>query len=133
MAAKLKGGCQCGYVRYSINSAPYRLNVCYCTDCQRQSGSAFGMSLVIDPHSLEIETGTVKEFELKADSGRTKLCGFCPECGVRIYNRTSAICSVKAGTLDDTSSLYPDAQYWTRSRQSWSPLVAEIASFDTHE
>ena len=91
------------------------------------------MSLVIRPESLTIDSGTVKEFELTADSGRTKTCGFCPECGVRIYNRTSALCSVKAGTLDNTRSLRPDAQYWTKNKQDWSNLLSDIPSYETHE
>ncbi len=91
------------------------------------------MSLVINPETLSIDKGKVKEFELTADSGRTKTCGFCPECGVRIYNRTSALCSIKAGTLDDTSLLKPDAQYWTKSMQDWSVSDPDIPGHETHE
>ena len=133
MSSKLTGGCQCGYVRYSISGEPIRLNICHCADCQTQSGSAFGMSLVINPDTLSIDEGLLREFELTADSGRTKTCAFCPKCGVRIYNRTSALCSLKAGTLDDTSSLEPDAQYWTKSKQGWSKLSSNIPSYETHE
>lgn len=49
MASTLTGGCQCGFIRYCIHDEPRQLNVCHCTDCQQQSGSAFGMSLVIRP------------------------------------------------------------------------------------
>ena len=128
-----RGGCQCGQLRYAITEPPLRLNVCFCTDCQRQSGSAFGMSLVVKPASFVIEQGEVKEFELKADSGRIKTCGFCPDCGVRIYNQTSALCSIKAGTLDDTRNLRPDALYWSRSKQSWLSLEAGVPEYLTHE
>jgi len=127
------GGCQCGYVRYSLDGEVFRLNVCHCRDCQRQSGSAFGMSLVIEPKTLSLTSGELHTFELTADSGRVKTCAFCPKCGVRIYNRTSALCSVKAGTLDDTRWLVPDAHYWTRSRQAWTALPAGIPCYETHE
>jgi len=127
------GGCQCGYVRYSLDGEAYRLNVCHCRDCQRQSGSAFGMSLVIAPTAFSLISGELRTFELTADSGRVKTCAFCPNCGVRIYNRTSASYSVKAGTLDDTSWLVPAAHYWTRSRQAWTTLPADLPCFETHE
>ena len=133
MDTELEGGCQCGYIRYSITQPAIRLNVCHCTDCQRQSGSAFGMSLVIKPDAFRIESGELKHFELTSDSGRIKTCGFCPHCGVRIYNKTSALCSIKAGTLDDTSALEPDAQYWTKSKQPWTRLDSDIPCYDTHE
>jgi hypothetical protein len=127
------GGCQCGYVRYSLEGEVYRLNVCHCRDCQRQSGSAFGMSLVIAPDAFSLTSGELRTFELTADSGRTKTCAFCPKCGVRIFNRTNALYSVKAGTLDDTSDLMPDAHYWTRSRQPWTTLQLDVPCFETHE
>lgn len=129
----LTGACQCGAVRYSINADVYRLNVCHCRDCQRQSGSAFGMSLVIDPAGFQLEAGALKEFKTISDSGREKTCAFCPECGVRIYNRTSALMSIKAGTLNDTSNLNPHAHYWTKRRQPWIFLPDDVACFEEAE
>jgi hypothetical protein len=41
-----EGGCQCGRVRYRVEGEPLTLGICHCTECQRQSGSAFGMSMV---------------------------------------------------------------------------------------
>jgi hypothetical protein len=38
----MTGGCQCGAIRYEIASFPLLLYTCHCTDCQRQTGSAFG-------------------------------------------------------------------------------------------
>ncbi len=126
----LTGGCQCGAVRYWIEGEGHRLNVCHCLDCQRQSGSAFGMSLVIEPSSFRLESGRLRDFVVNASSGRKKTCAFCPECGVRIYNRTSRLMSVKAGTLDDTSWLRPDAHYWTTRRQAWVSLPNDAPVFD---
>ena len=89
------------------------------------------MSLVVDPDAFELLSGELKEFETIADSGRAKQCGFCPHCGVRIYNRTAALMSIKAGTLDDTTWLEPDAHYWTKSKQEWTLLSDNLPSFDT--
>ncbi len=124
----LTGGCQCGHIRYAVTGEVLRLNICHCRDCQRQSGSAFSMSLVIKPNALRLDRGELKYFTVTADSGREKTCAFCPACGVRIYNRTSALMSVKAGTLDDTSGLVPDAHYWTKRQQGWLVLPKTIPS-----
>ena len=110
-----------------------RLNVCHCRDCQRQSGSAFGMSLVIPAETFVLHAGELNTFELRADSGRIKTCAFCPRCGVRIYNQTSALFSIKAGTLDDTSWLVPDAHYWTKRKQAWTALPDDLPCYETHE
>ncbi len=129
----MEGGCQCGFIRYRVAGEPIRLNICHCRDCQRQSGSAFGMSLIVSPDVLELVGGEPSTFEIQADSGREKTCAFCPKCGVRIFNRTSALCSVKAGTLDDPSELSPDAHYWVSRKQNWTQLPDDLPCFDTHE
>ena len=115
----IDGGCQCGHVRYQVVEKPLGLIVCHCTECQRQSGSAFGMSLAARSSALRLRSGALKKFEVKCDSGRMKSCFFCPDCGTRIYHQTENGISVKAGTLDDRSWLKPDAHYWTKRKQSW--------------
>lgn len=41
------GGCQCGKVRFSSEGAVLALYICHCRECQKQSASAFGMSLQV--------------------------------------------------------------------------------------
>ena len=127
------GSCQCGAIRYELEGQIYRLNICHCEDCQKQSGSAFGMSLVIPNETFRLTSGELKTFELTAESGRTKTCAFCADCGIRIYNRTSALMSVKPGTLDDRSWLVPDGHYYTRSQQGWFALPDGVPCYITHE
>jgi hypothetical protein len=62
------GGCQCGAVRYVLTSDPVRVVACHCKECQRQSGSAFGMSMHVKEDSLTV-TGPTKRFTRTADSG----------------------------------------------------------------
>jgi hypothetical protein len=127
MTESKKGGCQCGHVRYEIIEEPVGLAVCHCRECQRQSGSAFGMSLAVPDRSFRLRSGALKSFEVKCDSGRIKTCAFCPECGTRIYHQTVSGMSVKAGTLDDTFGLEPDAHYWTKRKQRWIVIPSDVA------
>jgi hypothetical protein len=123
MDAYRDGGCQCGAVRYRIAGKPLDLAVCHCTGCQRQSGSAFGMSLAVAAPVFRLTSGALKSFTVKCDSGRIKTCSFCGDCGTRIHHQTNpATLSVKAGTLDDTSHLSPAAHYWTKRKQPWVPI-----------
>jgi hypothetical protein len=66
------GGCQCGYVRHEVTKRPVGLAVCHCRECQRQSGSAFGMSLGIPEGAFRLTTGTLKTFAVVCDSGAGK-------------------------------------------------------------
>jgi hypothetical protein len=51
------GGCQCGAVRYEIAAAPLTLYACHCAECQRQSGSAFGLSMPVPAGAVRITAG----------------------------------------------------------------------------
>jgi hypothetical protein len=129
MADEAMGGCQCGEVRYRFEGEPLELTVCHCRECQRQSGSAFGMSLSIPASAFELLSGHLRFFEVVCDSGRLKTCAFCPTCGTRIYHRIDAGISIKAGTLDDTSSLRPSRHYWTKRKQPWVPIPESADTF----
>jgi hypothetical protein len=124
------GRCQCGQARYRLTAEPITLSICHCRDCQRQSGSAFGMSLIIPASAFELIEGNLKTFDTRSDSGRLKTCAFCPECGVRIYNATSSRKSIKAGTLDDVSALQPRGHFWVSRKQPWIPLPADLPCHD---
>lgn len=126
MGRAMEGGCQCGGVRYRLEGAPLALAVCHCTECQRQSGSAFGMSLAVQSGDFRLLSGELAAFTTVCESGRTKRCAFCPSCGTRLYHQVvEAAISIKPGTLDDTSWLEPDAHYWTKSKQPWVPIPEE--------
>jgi hypothetical protein len=79
--------------------------------------------------AFKLLAGELRSFEVVCGSGRIKTCAFCPTCGTRLYHRSEARISVKAGTLDDTSSLRPDAHYWTARKQPWATIPAGVPSF----
>jgi hypothetical protein len=103
MSAPYTGGCQCGSLRYLLTAEPVRVVACHCKECQRQSGSAFGLSMLVKRDSLSV-TGPTKRFTRVADSGNPNTGVFCPECGVRIYHVPGYVQNMlvlKPGTLDD--------------------------------
>ena len=132
MPAPYSGGCQCGQVRYELIGEPIRLFACHCTECQRQSGSAFGMSMVVRQDDLKI-TGLTKSFTRIADSGNENTGVFCPSCGVRIHNtprNPEGVFTLKPGTLDDTSWLKPTAMMWTKRAQGWIPMPEGVREIE---
>jgi len=130
------GGCQCGALRYEIRGEPVAVAACHCRDCQRQSGSAFSMSLLVPRDAFHWTTDALPgHFEGRADSGAVKDCVFCPRCGVRIYNALSsnpANFNVKPGTLDETADLEPVLHVWLSRRQRWVPLPEGARQFENN-
>lgn len=126
----LEGGCQCGAVRYRVAGRPLTLYACHCTDCQRQSGSAFGLSMIVRTEDLSA-AGDVAAFAFTNATGGVSDRNFCPACGTRLWHRRQGgtRVSVKAGTLDDAGWLSPAAHIWTASRQTWVALPDDILQF----
>lgn len=122
----LKGGCQCGAVRYRIGAAPQTFYCCHCRECQRQSASAFGQSVWVAREAFACE-GTLACTTRRADSGAVREGWFCPACGVRIFHAgpASPEVVVRGGTLDDTRWLVPAGHIWTASRQPWLSIPSD--------
>ena len=127
----LDGGCQCGRQRYRITELPLALYACHCSACQKQSASAFGLSMPVPREALHTDFDSLESWERRAASGRRVLARFCGSCGTRLFHepsRNPAIVNVKAGTLDLTSWLDPVGHLWLNSAQPWfSPPEGALA------
>ena len=122
MTVKYQGGCQCGQIRYEITARPLTLYCCHCKECQKQSSSAFGMSMPVPREAVKLIQGEPKIWTRKSDSGREVSCFFCGNCGTRLFHnpsRNPKITNIKPGTLDDTSWLEPVGNLWTKQAQKW--------------
>jgi len=133
MSMLTTGGCQCGNIRYEVTGEPQQIVVCHCLDCQRQSGSAFGMTMVVAADSFRIVKGTPREYHSISATGRSKLGAFCPDCGTRIYHQPEwrkGTISVKPGTLDNTSALRPQLHIWVKNKQPWVEIPPNVERHD---
>jgi hypothetical protein len=136
MRIPLTGACQCGALRYAIAAPPTTVYACHCRDCQRQTGSAFALSMVVPRAALAITAGVPAEWlrpAAHAASGTPSGAFFCAGCGSRLYHlpsRAPALAIVKPGTLDDVSWLHPVGHIWTRSAQPWIAFPADAVLVD---
>lgn len=131
----LTGGCQCGEVRYEVAGEALALYVCHCRECQKQSASAFGMSLEVPRTSLRLTRGAPRFWARGADSGRRLACAFCPTCGSRLWHEpagASQTITVKAGSLDDPVDVSGAIHIWT-SRKLPGTIIPEGAKQFPHE
>ena len=132
---KVDGACLCGQVSYDAEIDVERVAICHCTDCQVNSGTAFGVVAHVIDGRFTLLSGTLKEFEKIAESGRVRKLSFCPECGTRIHARTdgdpSAFFGLRVGTIRQRRALQPKIQVWSRSALPWVcdlPTIPERAT-----
>jgi len=129
------GGCACGAIRYRARpAAALALYRCHCRDCQKQTSSAFGLSMFMPAAAFELTQGSPRKFARQADSGRIIDSYFCADCGSRIYNTSPArpgLVNLRPGTLDDPSGLAPVGDVWAERRQDWVELLPGGIAYET--
>lgn len=115
-ANRLEGGCQCGRLRYELTGGPQAIYVCHCRECQKQSSSAFGISVMIKSADVRLVQGTPQRWSRQTDTGRTLACFFCAHCGSRIWHGDKDEAdeiSIKGGSLDRPVDLTDAIHIWT--------------------
>ncbi|MFN0155538.1 MAG: GFA family protein [Gaiella sp.] len=132
MSAVREGGCSCGAVRYRLTAEPLFVNCCHCRNCQRQTGTAFAINLLIEADRLELGGVEPVEVALPRDDGTTQRVLRCPHCQVALYSHYSRgdVCFVRAGTLDDPHDVVPDVHIFTRSKVPWVIIPESQPAFD---
>ena len=128
----MDGGCNCGEIRYRMTRAPLTAYICHCHLCQKRTGSAFSLQVVIPADGFELLTGSPMQKERILPGGKRNVSLVCASCYSRISTQRGDFptISIRAGTLDDTSWIKPVAQIWTSSAQPWA-IVPDILSYET--
>ena len=134
MSVPHEGGCACGAVRYRLTSDPLFTHCCHCVNCQRQTGSAFVINLLIETDRVEILAGDPQPVDVPRDDGTMQRIFRCPTCQVAVFSEYGRpeVRFVRAGTLDRPSSVEPDVHIFTRSKLSWVTLPDSAPAFDVY-
>ncbi len=122
------GQCQCGAIRYESTGESLALYVCHCLECQKQSASAFGVSLGVPQEGFKVTQGQPHFWTRNTDSGRQVQCAFCPTCGSRLWHKEpdTGIISIKGGSLDEPLDLSQAIHVWI-SRKLSGVVIPESA------
>ena len=120
---QLTGRCACEYVTYGLSREPLIVHCCHCTLCQRETGSAFVINVLIEAANVETFTGEPEPVLTPSESGRGQQIWRCPRCRVALWSNYSGakdvVRFVRAGTLDQARSVAPDIHIYTRSKVPW--------------
>ncbi|CAA9961257.1 aldehyde-activating protein [Pyrenophora teres f. maculata] len=122
----MTGSCICTTIRYRLLTSPLYCYACHCPDCQKLSGSAFGLFLSIEPYNLEIISPTAPVFVKRAKKPpSTDITAECPRCSVQLWSHGGlgeAVLEVRVGTLDFPALMQPDVHIFVGSKLEWVGL-----------
>jgi hypothetical protein len=131
MSGRLEGGCACGSVRYRLAAEPLFVHCCHCLNCQRQTGSAFVINLLIEADRVELLSGDPEPVDVPRDDGSSQRIFRCPSCRVALFSEYGRprVWFVRGGTLDDPTGVTPDVHIYTRSKVGWVTLPESVPAF----
>lgn len=128
----VEGGCVCGALRYQLSAGPLGVYKCHCKDCQRSSGAAFTLSMIVPAEAFRVLAGKTHFYDKLAASGRIVRQHSCAICDTRVFHEPLAspeIISLRPGTLDDFSWVLPIGNIWTASKASWADIDPNMPNF----
>jgi len=118
----ISGGCQCGAVRYRVDTELDNPHLCHCRMCQKAAGNYFMPLAGALRENIVVTRGEPGWFH-SSDIVRR---GFCRDCGTPLFfdPLDSDHLLVTLGSLDDLSHYKPVSEDSVESR---IPFVAEWA------
>jgi len=131
----MEGGCACGQTRYRVTGEPVFVNDCYCTLCQRQTGSTSAINAFFEAEAFALTAGEVSRHAVPAGSGGDHVISRCSACGTALWSRYPGLeqgVGIRVGTLDEPGAVRPDACVFTASRMPWVTLPEGIPHFETY-
>jgi hypothetical protein len=115
------GTCLCGRVQISVRGEPIRVGICHCTNCRKESGSAFTYYGVWPVH----------EFQRAGETSEHRGQHFCPRCGSRLFSADDREVEIKLGILSEAPArLVPSYELWIKRREPWLRPIDGAEQYD---
>jgi hypothetical protein len=130
-ARVLRGGCECGTVRYRVaDEFRYAMN-CHCSRCRAGTGSAFKAFAGIERDKLEVTEGGDSLLVFGEEDLNHTRCG---ACGSLLFSvvREGAYVHVAMGSLVDAPSIRPTKHMFVGSKAPWFEITDGLPQFEEY-
>ena len=124
--------CTCGQLSVAVEGEPERRSICHCLECQRRTGSAFGVQARF-PKSAVAISGTSTAYSRTGDGGGTAIMHFCPICGSTVYwapKEMPDLIYVAVGAFADPTFPAPMVSVYGERMHKWLALPDSIEKLE---
>ena len=123
--------CCCGALRVEVSADPDAVVACHCGECQRRTGSVFGVGAYFKREHVHAE-GPSKIYVRAGQEGRKLRQHFCPTCGTTVFwdadLRPDHI-GVAVGAFHDSNFPRPTRSIWEDSKHEWVAFAHDVPHF----
>lgn len=113
--------CACGALTLSLPGPSPLVVACHCIDCQRRTGSAFGLGAFHPAEAVTVSGPTTTYTRIAASGGRVRN-HFCPTCGSTVYWQAESLpgwIGVAVGAMADPGHPAPSRSVFEQSKHGW--------------
>lgn len=129
-----RASCCCGQLKVVCTGEPVRVSICHCLECQRRTGSVFGVQARFRREDVSAIEGRSTAFSRVGDSGNFATLHFCPVCGSTVYWEPNALpdfISIAVGAFADPHFPAPKVSVYEARRHAWAlPPGLELEHWD---
>lgn len=121
---KGRASCCCGQLTVDVEGEPVRRSMCHCLECQRRTGSIFGVQLRFKREDVKL-AGRTTGYARTGDSGGRSTLYFCPTCGSTVYwiaDDYPETVAVAAGAFADPTLPPPTVSVYEERRHPWAVM-----------
>ncbi|TFK25459.1 DUF636 domain-containing protein [Coprinopsis marcescibilis] len=127
------GSCYCRAVEYVVKlndpAKEARTSICYCQNCRKWTGSAFGITTKVPKSSFKLTKGETTKHVSDNGSGTKLHREFCGTCGGGILeygDNAGDNTYITYGSFEDPDKLPPKGEFFCKYRESWMPEIPGI-------
>ena len=123
--------CCCGSLRAETTGDPTIIIACHCQECQRRTGSVFGVGAYFKKEQVRVE-GVNHVYTRRGQQDRKLHFHFCPVCGTTVYwamDMRPDHLGVAVGAFADRSFSAPARSVWEETRHPWVAFQHDIEHF----
>ena len=125
--------CTCGQLRVTASGDPDVVVACSCFECQRRTGSPFGVGAYYQRAQISSVDGDHKSYQRAGEAGRTLTSHFCPECGTSVFwqlEMRPEHTGIAVGCFADPQFPGPARAVWAENLHDWVIYPEDLPVFD---
>jgi hypothetical protein len=119
--------CTCRQLQVEADGDRLRVNLCHCTECQRRTGSPFGIGAWYSKDRVSIR-GETKTF-VRPIEDRNVTNHFCPTCGGTVLweaSKREGLIAIAVGMSGDPGFPPPARSIFEVTKHPWRELRGDI-------
>lgn len=124
----MKGGCQCGNIRFEIKGELGKASICHCRMCQKAFGNFFAPLVSVRGASV-IWSNEPSRFQ----SSNLVKRGFCEKCGTPLTYEAPDGLAIAIGAFDRPEKIEPMVQFGVEGRIAYLDHINQWSCLRTEE